>query len=291
MATPQARNRSSKQLFFSPAFQHYFPVGEFGAYDAFLNVEGERVKSERRTRVVTFQRRPQGPQDAAQRAFVLKIYHYPFLPSIRTGFQRSKAEREYLGLNYLKQQGLAAAEPVAFGSARTWLGLVQSCFVITDFVEETINLSQWRAESAALPDSHRTQDALILQQIGSLFRRLHQKRFFLFASKPKNILIRRAATSSPELFLIDVPYSRTVRWGPIARWARARDLGTLLGNFYPSLTRSETAAFYKGYLPDPLGGSESLVQTQVDRVIRATQHRTPLRAFFNPLRQALKSKA
>ncbi|MBM4261907.1 MAG: hypothetical protein FJ145_10805 [Deltaproteobacteria bacterium] len=290
MARPHASNNGSKQLFFSHAYEHYFPDGEFGGYDAFLNAGGESVKSERRTHVVV-QRRPSGSPRDGERAFVIKSYYYPFFPSIRTGFQKSKAEREYLGLAYLKQAGLSAAEPVAFGSARSWLGLVQSCFVITIFVEGSINLAQWRKECTSQPGHNWAQSAFVVEQIGSMFRRLHEERFFLFATKPKNILIRHASTEKPELFFIDVPYSRSVRWNPVARWAQARDLGMFLGNFYPALTERETAAFYQGYLPDPLGGSESLLHTQVDRVTRSTQHRTPLKAVFYPLKRAWKSKA
>lgn len=238
--------------------------------------------------MVVLQRRMNGSQDESEHAFVLKIYYYPFFPSIRTGFQRSKAEREFRSLRYLKQEGLPAADPVAFGSARTRLGLVQSCFVITDFVEGTVSLAQWRTECTALPG--RDNRHAILKQVGAMFRQVHEKRFFLFATKPKNVLIRRAESGSPELFFIDVPYSRTVRWGPVARWAQARDLGMLLANFYPYLTENERAAFYSGYLPDPLGNSELNLKARVDRVMRSTQHLTPLSSFFDPIKRALRSK-
>lgn len=290
MSFTQASSSTSKELVFSQAYRHYFPSIEFGGYDTFLNAKGERVKSERRTNVVVVHRRANGSLDGAEHSFVLKIYYYPFFPSIRTGFQRSKAEREFRSLLYLEQEGLSAAAPVAYGSARSRLGLVKSCFIITDFVAGTINLGQWRTESARRPEHNRTQSALILEQIGALFRRLHDKRFFLFASKPKNILIRHASTPNPELFFIDVPYSRTVHWGPVARWAQARDLGMFLGNFYPYLTEGETAAFYQGYLPNPLGKSDATLHTEVDRVVRSTQHRTPLKALFYPLKRAFKSR-
>lgn len=290
MASSQASGKISKQLFFSHAYERYFPKIEFGGYDAFLNAKGKSVKSERRTNVVVVQRRRNDSQEESEHAFVLKIYYYPFFPSIRTGFQRSKAEREFRSLRYLKQEGLPAADPVAFGSARTRFGLVQSCFVITDFVEGTISLAQWRTECSVLPGPDNSLSISIIKQVGAMFRQVHEKRFFLFATKPKNVLIRRAESGSPELFIIDVPYSRTVRWGPVARWAQARDLGMLLGNFYPALTDNERAAFYSGYLPNPLGNSELNLKARVDRVMRSTQHLTPFASFFDPIKRALRSK-
>lgn len=289
MSLSQASSNTSKQLFFSEAYRHYFPAIEFGGYDSFLNAKGDSVKAERRTNVIVVQLRPNGSQDEAEHAFVLKIYYYPFFPSIRTGFQRSKAEREFRSLRYLKQEGLAAADPVAFGSARTRLGLVQSCFVITDFVAGTVNLAQWRTENLPLPGRDSSHSISILKQVGIMFRQVHEKRFFLFATKPKNVLIRRTDSGSPELFFIDVPYSRTVHWGPVARWAQARDLGMLLGNFYPALSENERAALYSGYLPDPLGNSELILKARVDRVMRSTQHLTPFASIFDPIKRALRS--
>src|SRR5262245_23475318 len=137
-----------RPFFGCPSYEDYFPAIEYASYDAFLNAEGEPVKSEPRTRVVILNRRANRPQEETQGSFVLKIYHYPLLPRIRTGLRISKAEQEFHSLYYLNQQGLPAAEPVAFGVERTYLGFVRSCFVITGIVEGAINLSRWRSECA-----------------------------------------------------------------------------------------------------------------------------------------------
>jgi hypothetical protein len=272
-----------------PSYQGYFPASEYPSYDAFLNADGKPVKSESRTRIVVLRRKAGGAPQEATRSFVLKIYHYPLLPRIRTGLRISKAEQEFNSLLYLNQRGVSATEAVAFGVERTRLGFVRSCFVITGFVEGAINLSQWRAENTT-PRTHAHQSHFLLKQLGVLFRRLHETRFFLFTSKTKNFLIRGTSTGAPEIFFIDVPYARTLRWRPIARWAQGRDLGLFLGNFDPALTHSETTAFYDGYLPDPLGASDPTLLVAVERAMRAKQNLTPVSGLVHSFKRSLRRR-
>lgn len=277
-----------RPVFVRPPYQRYFPAVEYPNYHAFLNADGEPVKSERRTRIVILRKRGSGAAPETLRSFVLKIYHYPLLPRIRTGLRISKAEQEFNSLRYLNQQGVSAAEAVAFGVDRTRLGFVRSCFVITGLVEGAVNLSRWRSEheSRQRPKGNH----FLLKQLGARFRRLHEVRFFLFTTKTKNILIRRGSSRSPEIFFIDVPYARTLSWRPIARWAQARDLGFFLGNFYPALTESETTAFYEGYLPDPLGGSAAAVRRHTQRAMRSKQNLTYISALVHNLKRKLHAK-
>jgi Lipopolysaccharide kinase (Kdo/WaaP) family len=283
-------NDRRRRFLVCQSYEDYFPAIEYASYDAFLNADGEAVKSERRTRIVLLRSRANGRQEESMRSFVLKIYHYPLLPRIRTGLRISKAEQEFNSLRYLNQQGLPAAEPVAFGVERTQLGFVRSCFVITGFVEGAINLSRWRSECARQQPPNTEQNHFLLKQLGTMFRRLHEARFFLFTAKTKNILIRGESTRSPEIFFIDVPYARTLRWRPIARWAQGRDLGLFLGNFYPALTEGETTAFYEGYLPDPLGGSNVTLRCRAQRAMRSKQNLTPISALVHGLKRNLRRK-
>src|SRR5262245_3153237 len=275
-----------RPFFVCPSYEDYFPAIEYSSYDAFLNAEGEPVKSEPRTRVVILKRQANRPQEETQGSFVLKIYHYPLLPRIRTGLRISKAEQEFHSLYYLNQQGVRAAEPVAFGVERTRLGFVRSCFVITRFVEGAVNLSQWRSESNQ--QQLRNTGRNLLKQLGKIFRRIHDVRFFLFTAKTKNILIRGESTHSPEIFFIDTPQGRTLRWRALARWAQGRDLGLFLGNFYPALSEGETSAFYEGYLPDPLGGSSVALRGHAQRAMRSKKNLTPISALVHSIKRNLK---
>jgi len=275
----------------SKPYECYFPPAEYADYDAFLNANGEPVKSERRTRVVLLRREEHPPREKTMRLFVLKIYRYPLLPRIRTGLRMSKAEQEFNSLRFINRQGVPAAEPVAFGVQRTQLGFVRSCFIITSFLEGTVNLSQWRFDSAALDKDRRAElTHFLLRQIGAMFRRLHDIRFFLFTAKTKNLLIREQSGTPPEIFFVDVPYARTLRWRPIARWAQCRDLGFFLGNFLPALTESERASFYESYLPDPLGGSATALRRQVERAMLAKQNLTPISRLVHGFKRNVRKK-
>src|SRR5580765_6900355 len=108
-STAERRRRFSV----SPSYECYFPASECPTYDAFLNADGELVKSEPRTRIVILRRLASRSQEEAMRSFVLKIYCYPLLPRVRTGLRISKAEQEFNSLRYLNQRGVPAAEAVA----------------------------------------------------------------------------------------------------------------------------------------------------------------------------------
>ena len=151
-----------------------------------------------------------------------------------------------------------------------------------------MSLSQWRSESS---QQHlRNTGRNLLKQLGKMFRRIHDVRFFLFTAKTKNILIRGESTRSPEIFFVDTPYARTLRLRAIARWAQGRDLGLFLGNFYPALSESETAAFYEGYLPDPLGHSSVALRGHAQRAMRSKRNLTTISALVHGLKRNLRRK-
>ena len=292
MATKLAHPTTDRRRSFlvRPSYEDYFPADEYSSYDAFLNVDGETIKTEPRTRVVILRRVVNGPQEESSRSFVLKIYRYPLLPRIRTGLHCSKAEQEFNSLRYLNRLSVPAAEPVAFGAERTRLGFVRSCFVITVFVEGAVTLSRWRSESSQQQRPNSGRNQFLLKQLGTLFRRIHDVRFFLFTAKTKNILLRDGSAGPAEVVFVDTPYARTLRWRPLARWAQGRDLGLFLGNFVPALTERETAAFYEGYLPDPLGASAATLCGYAERAMRAKQNLTPISAMVNGLKRNLRKK-
>jgi hypothetical protein len=281
--------RSRYQI--ADAFASYFPVAEFPHYGAFLNALGSSLKRERRTLVTIFQRsRQSSPVDEIS-SFVLKVYKYPFWPRIRTGFQISKAEREFRNLLYLNGMGIGAVQAVGYGVERDPLGLVRSCFIITRFVDDSINLSQWYAklESQEKLDAERVDQ--VFTQLGRMFRRLHQARFFLFTAKSKNILLRNDLHRADEIFLIDIPYARTLKWRLLARWAQARDIAVLFVNVTASLSDKAIALFYQAYLPDPLGLPSKTVRRHALRQMRAKQNRTLISRWVHHIKRRLIGKS
>ncbi len=272
----------------SAPFASYFPAREFADYSAFVKIAGETVKQEHRTRVVLVHRHAVDGAGKNSCAFIVKIQRYPLLQRIRTGFRISKAENEFKSLLHLKQLGITAVEPVAFGAERTALGFVRSCFIVTRYLEAAINLDEWHR--ANNDKDEETQRTALLKRLGAIFHRLHSARFFLFTAKPKNILLRHGSNIDSELHILDTPYARTLRWWPLARWAQSRDLGYCLGSFQPGVTARDLASFYEGYLPDTLGSSAESVQRRVLRAIRVQQNLTPLSRSVHAVKRYLRQR-
>jgi len=270
-------------------FSAYFPAGEFADYTSYLNVAGNTIKQERRTRVTLVRRRAAQCSSDHSCAFVVKSERYPFLPRIRTGFRMAKAENEFRSLLYLQQLGVGAVEAVGFGAERTALGFVRSCFVITRYLENSITLADWQQSSDPQKDSSRRR--ALLKRLGAIFRRLHGARFFLFTVKPKNILLRPAADDECDIYFVDTPYARTLRWWPLSRWAQSRDLGYFFGSFEPDLTDGDLASFYEGYLPDVLGRAADGLRRGISRATRAQQNRTPISRLVHALKRYLRQRS
>ena len=182
--------------------------------------------------------------------------------------------------------GIGAAQPVGYGVERTALVFVRSCFIITQFVDDSINLSVLERQKHI--DLKRLGELFI--RLGDVFRRLHQARFFLFTAKSKNILIRNFQERTDEIFLIDVPYARTLKWRPLARWAQARDLGVLFANVAaPADTAMEL--FYRAYLPDPLGFSSDAVRYNALRQMRSKTNTTLISRWIHDIKRRWLGKA
>ena len=273
------------------AFSDYFPVAEFPHYGAFLTARGKPLKRERRTLVTIIQRPRQGSAAEGVSSFVLKVYKYPFIQGIRGGFQISKAQREFDSLRYLNGIGVGAAQAVGYGVERTLLGFVRSCFIITRFIDDSINLSQWCAELKRQQSLDGKRIDEIFTQLGRMFRRLHQVRFFLFTAKSKNILVGNYRNRSDEIFVIDIPYARTLKWRLLARWAQARDIGVLFVNVTAPVSDTAIESFYRAYLPDPLGFSSNTVRRHALRQMRAKQNRTPISRWMHDIKRRLSGKA
>jgi tRNA A-37 threonylcarbamoyl transferase component Bud32 len=270
-------------------YADYFPAVDFPDYGAFLAVLGSAVKRERRTLVTIVQRSREGfPVDEVS-SFVLKVYKYPVLPRLRTALQISKAEREFNGLRYLNEIGIGAAQAVGYGVQRDAFGFVRSCFVITRFIDDSINLAKWYTEVNDQDELDGKRVDAVFTELGRILRRLHRAHFFLFTAKSKNILISKHHAPD-QLFLIDLPYARTLPWRIFARWAQARDIGVLLGNVATSLSERAIELFYRSYLPDPLGYSAKAVRRYALRQMRAKQNRTAISRWVHNMKRRLAGK-
>ena len=284
LAPHQDKNKAARRVFVRPEFAPCFSPDKFPNYATFFEAPGQNIKVERRTRVAILPARKDLRAEATMR-FVLKTYAYPFLPRIRTGFRISKAEQEFNGLLHLSKLGIPAVEPVAFGTERTRLGFVRSCFLITVFVEGAANLTDRSPAVHGDKQTHSPSRASLIEQIAIQLRRVHKRRFFLFTPKAKNVLVRETADKTADTIFLDIPYARSLRWLPLARWAQRRDIGVFLASLNPYATEEELGVFYAAYLPDPLGGSAAKLRRQGSKSMLAKQNRTLVTSLTKRFKQ------
>jgi hypothetical protein len=290
--TGKGFNRRASCFAVREAFADCFPQDEFGDYRDFVDSPGECLKAEPRTRITLLGRPVNGPDGGTLRKFILKTYRYPLFLRFRTAFDTAKAEREFNAFINLERLGIPAAEPVAFGVEKTLFGSVRSCFVVTAYVEETTNLSAHRKSHKRIRSEIGTQYGdVILRQIGERLRRIHQARFFLLTMSSKNILLRRPIGQSVETLFIDLPYARTLRWQPLARWAQKRDIAVFLGSFLLHPMDLTHSPFYEAYLPDPLGGSDQDLVHRVGRSVKVRQNKTRLSLWSHRIKWFLRARA
>ena len=274
---------SYDRLVIRKPFLDLFPLSEFSRYEAFVRASGECLKSKPRTRVVLLERSRPGAETPER--FIVKEYYYPLLPRLRTWLRHSKAEHEFRSLLKVAELGVHAAEPVAFGTRRTFFGCVRLCFIVTCYVENAVTFEQWAKEARQVGFPKAEFKWFVCQAFGRTFRTLHFARFFLFTAKPRSILVRQTG-ASPEIVLIDLPYALRIRSPYFARVAQAFDLAVFLANVARILPEYQITKFYTGYLPDPLGGSPEELTCRIADAIRWRRNETPVSAIVHKFRRS-----
>jgi len=266
------------------AWRDFFPARSFESYEAFETLAGESIKQEFRTSVRLVEREADGVRER----FVLKVYLNPHVSGILTCRSASMAEQEFRNLATCAELDVKALEPVAFGERRGLGGMVKSCFVITRFVDNAMDVRGWMRERGEWWREETAPLAEILAELGVCLRRLHSSGFFLKTSNLRNILLHRSDVSgdvvkgkgaSIELILLDLPEAGYVRAERRARQSQMKDLGAISG---PILRRAPAAfldPFYQAYLPDPLGDSNEGLRSAATRAAAIHNNTTPVSQF------------
>ena len=267
------------------AYKASFPRDRFSSYEDFVTIPGDSIREQSRTSVRRIDIK-RASADAAPLACVLKTYRYPHISGGRTLGAMSKAEREFRALSRCASSGAPVARPVAFGTRRNALGFVTSCFVVTEYLDGFTTLWDWLHQGRPHDNAERSRLSTLVQECGSTLRAQHLQRFFLFTFAAKNILVRPDSDGSLDWHFLDLPYARSLKPGPLARWGQRRDLGALAGPILSFAGEDAFEAFYGSYLPDPLGASENAVRRQVHRGARIYNKQTPLTKAIKTVKRA-----
>lgn len=148
----------------------------------------------------------------------VKRYHYPrwrhrFRGMLRgTLFRRSRARSEYRALRLMRQLGIQAVRPVAFGERRI-LFFVRSCFLITESVPDAMPLSAFIQKFGEQRGSLRSIQIRreILVSLARQVRHMHDAGFVHRDLFWRNVLIRCLPGDRFEFYFLDASVGRWIR--------------------------------------------------------------------------------
>lgn len=150
-------------------------------------------------------------------AFFIKRYHYPRWRNRLRGmfrgtfFKSSRAHSEFKALRLMRQLGIQAVRPVAFGERRIgWF--VRSCFLITESVPDAMALSgfiqTFSGSRSARSVAIRRE---ILTSLARQVRHMHDAGFVHRDLFWRNVLIRCLPGDRFEFYFLDASVGRWIR--------------------------------------------------------------------------------
>ncbi len=258
-----------------PAFEAYYSPFDNGveSIGRILARGSDLIKEEHGTMVTRAERHSEGSASPS-RTFVLKVHSFGALASWHQRLAEPISEREFHNLYCCRALGVPTVGPVGYGVQRSFTGRVKSCFLLTEWAARKVDMRAWlrQANERQLPESL----PLVLGRVGSQFRRLHEKRYFLLTAHTRNVLVSDSPLCPGEPVWLDVPQAKFLRAGWAVCWAQQEDIvGFLRGVFRPRrrpATEEDLRPFFEAYLPDPLGESDSLLRR---RILRACRSKRP----------------
>lgn len=178
----------------------------------------------------------------------------------------AKARLEFENALLLRELGLPAIEPVAWGSAPGWWPgsstLVTKAHLGRSFLIEL--------EEPALTPVRRRQYTVALARF---LARLHDAGVAHPDPHPGNFLVHQTHTGEPAFVLTDL---HAIRFGPPLTWPQSRENLTLLNRFFQlRATRSDRLRFWRTYHAErrTLSGDTDTQARELERVTAASNYR------------------
>lgn len=269
-----SQKRRLERCHLTDAFLAAFPDVASANYESILKLPGHILKREKRTTILLLE------SAHVEKRFVLKLYEYSQLARLRSWHLQSKAEREFHALSFCAEQGIPAVRPMGYGTKRSRLGQVLSCFLLTEYAEGYVPLRDWLRSTKG---QDRQPVHVMMREIGGHMRRAHAERFFFFRLLAKNVLVR-PEEGRLDWLLLDQCYARRLEQTRIARAGQLRDIGGITASVARYCGEDVAEDFYTSYLPDPLGGSESQLRRLGDRGKQLYLKETPLKRLVHFIR-------
>ncbi|MCG8406866.1 MAG: hypothetical protein MI923_16840 [Phycisphaerales bacterium] len=228
------------------------------------------------------------------RAFYIKRYHYPrwkqrFRAMFRgTFFKASRARNEYRALRRMRQLGIQAVRPVAYGERRL-CHFLRSCFLITEAVPDAMPLSSFiqtfgKHRGSAQAVRLRRE---ILISLARQVRHMHHAGFVHRDLFWRNVLIRSLPGDRFEFYFLDASVGQRIRLPQRRQDKIVHDIASM-GALAPHFcSKADQLRFLLEYLETDKLAEEHRkwlrrVQTQSDRLQQTELERLRRGAVFNP---------
>ncbi|MFQ5429839.1 MAG: lipopolysaccharide kinase InaA family protein [Phycisphaerae bacterium] len=226
--------------------------------------------------------------------FYIKRHHYPrWRHRLRgafrgTLFKASRARSEYRALRLMRQLGIQAVRPVAYGERRVGL-FVRSCFLITEAVPDVMPLSAFIRTFGEHRASTRTVHfrRQILTALARQIRHMHQAGFIHRDLFWRNVLIRSLPGDRFEFYFLDASVGKRIRMPRRRQEKTIRDIAAL-GAVAPQFcSKADQLRFLSQYLDIDALDPEShawlrRVQVRSDLLREGELQRLQRGAVFDP---------
>ncbi len=238
------------RMVIDPPFRDHLERAGVDTVSAVLACVGDRLAAWSRTTDTIWRRMPEGVS-----SIYIKRYHYPRWRQRLKGafrgtfFKSCRARNEYRALRLMRQLGIHAVRPVAYGERRVG-HFVRSCFLVTESVPDAVPLS-WFVKTF----SHR-RDGLgavaarreILTSLARHIRFMHEAGFVHRDLFWRNVLIRSLPDGRFEFYFLDASVGKRIRMQHWRQDSIVRDIAAM-GVLAPDFcSRADQLRFIQAYL-------------------------------------------
>jgi len=185
----------------------------------------------------------------------IKRYHYPRWAHRLRGMFRgtflrpSRARSEFRALSLMRQLGIQAVRPIAFGERRI-AHFVRSCFLITEAVPDAMPLSWFIKTFGDRPDSRRAMEVRreILTMLARQVRHMHDAGFVHRDLFWRNVLLRLLPDDRFEFYFLDASVGKRIRMVQRRQDSIVRDIAAM-GALAPDFcSKADQLRFLLAYL-------------------------------------------
>ena len=187
-----------------------------------------------------------------------KLYGYGTLRrSVSRVLKKSRSAGEFRNLQFFRELGIPACEPLMQGEYRNGLGLLKNCLIVTREIVGTESLDRFIPVFQAGADSDEVKRGIrrqIIESLAANLRKIHERRFYHEDLKWRNVLVRRVGEEGAEVevFWIDCPNGYFDRTGGLRRkHGVVKDIATLDHLAWRNCTDEERRYFLSCYLGVP----------------------------------------